>query len=162
MDNLDITPGSGVAQTRTHDDSGVHTQIVKLALGATNADEVIVDSGPQTKANSISITPASDALDAAVFPNAIDLPSASILSTFVSVGSFASDCKIIKLVNTTSVTLAFAISQNTDTTLRVFPYSKEVVDLGPSGLKSAAAVYVKHDGISPGSGNGVASIEAFK
>jgi hypothetical protein len=162
MDNLDITPGSGVALTRTHETGSVHTQIVKIALGATNAAETIIAPGSQTKANSIPVVFPSDDLAAAGYQATIELASASITGSFVSIGSFDAGCKIIKLVNTTSVTLAFAIGQNTNINVRVFPYSKETVDLGPCRLSSAAAVYVKHDGVSPGSGNGLAAIEAYK
>lgn len=162
MDNLDITPGSGVAQTRTHETTGVHTQIVKIALGATNAAETIIAPGQQTSANSIPVVLPSDTLQDCDFMDAVDLASASITGTFTVIGTFDSLSRIVKFVNTTSVTLCFAVSQNTDTTLRVFPYSKEVVDLHPSGFRSAATVYVKHDGVAPGTGNGVASIESYK
>ncbi len=161
-DNLEITPGSGVAETRTHATGIVHTQIVKLALGATNAVETIVAPGQQTSANSIPVVLPSDTLEDCDFMVAIDLASASITGSFAAIGTYDAGCRIIKLVNTTSVTLRFAIGQNTNINVRVFPYSKETVDLHPSGLRSAATVYVAYDTVSPGSGNGVASIEAYK
>lgn len=161
-DNLDITPGSGAATTRTHATGTLHTQVVKLALGATNAVENIIAPGQQTSANSIPVVLPSDTLQDCDFADAQDLASASITSSFATVGTFDSLSRIVKFVNTTSVTLCFAISQNTDTTIRVFPFSKETVDLHPSGFRSAATVYVKHDGIAPGTGNGVASIESYK
>jgi hypothetical protein len=162
MNNLDITPGSGAAQTRTHEDGGVHTQIVKIALGLTEADETIIEAGQQTSANSIPVVLPSDTLEDCDFMTAIDLASASITGSFVAIGTFDAGCKIIKLVNTTSVILRFAIGQNTNINVRLFPYSKETVDLHPSGLRTAATVYVQYDTVSPGSGNGVASIEAYK
>lgn len=160
-DNLDITPGSGVAQTRTHDASGVHTQIVKLATGATSADETILDEGQQTKAGSLSVTIASDQADSATFQALADLASASISSSYAGVGSLATGTRIFSLVNTTSVWLIFSLSAGSASHIRVPPNSKVTYDLGTNWLKTSASVSVKYDTVSPGSGNGVASIEGI-
>jgi len=58
-DNVAITPGSG-ATVRTDDISGVQIQVVKIALGADGAEDLLIDSGQQTKANSLPVAIASD------------------------------------------------------------------------------------------------------
>lgn len=58
-DNVDITPGTGKT-VRADDVSGVLLQVVKIALGADGVEDLLVDSGQQTKANSIPVTLASD------------------------------------------------------------------------------------------------------
>jgi hypothetical protein len=160
-DNLDITPGSGAAKTRSHATGTIHTQIIKLALGATNAVETIIAAGRAVMAASIPVVLPSDMHDAVVPQTIAELASASILGTFVSVGTFAAGTRIGTLVNTTSVILVFSLNGGTNAHRRVFPFSKENIDLGPSFAKTAAAVYVKYDTVSPGSGNGVAAIEGL-
>lgn len=58
-DNVDITPGTGKT-VRADDVSGVLLQVVKIALGADGAEDLLIDSGQQTKANSLPVVLASD------------------------------------------------------------------------------------------------------
>jgi len=59
-DNVQITAGTGTT-VRTDDvGSGVQIQVVKLALGADGAEDLLVDSGQKTMANSVPVTIASD------------------------------------------------------------------------------------------------------
>lgn len=64
-DNVEITEGAnatpaGGTQIATDEISGKHYQRVKVVLGADGAADMDVDSGQQTKANSVPVTLASD------------------------------------------------------------------------------------------------------
>lgn len=61
-DNISITAGSGT-DVATDDIASVHYQKVKIALGADNALDTLVDSGQQTMANSVPVVLASDHTD---------------------------------------------------------------------------------------------------
>ena len=59
-DNVQITAGAGTT-IRTDDiGAGVQDQVMKIALGADGAEDLLLDSGQQTKANSLPVTIASD------------------------------------------------------------------------------------------------------
>jgi hypothetical protein len=58
-DNVAITAGAGTV-IATDDISSVHYQKIKIALGAENAVDMMLDSGQQTAANSVPVTMASD------------------------------------------------------------------------------------------------------
>lgn len=58
-DNVDITPGSGKT-VRTDEVGGVQIQVMKIALGADGSEDLLLDSGQQTMANSLPIVIASD------------------------------------------------------------------------------------------------------
>lgn len=58
-DNVQITPGSGVTM-RTDDVAGVQIQVMKIALGADGAEDLLIDSGQKTMANSMPVVLASD------------------------------------------------------------------------------------------------------
>jgi len=58
-DNVDITPGTGKT-IRTDEVGAVQIQVVKMALGADGAEDLLLDSGQQTMANSLPVVIASD------------------------------------------------------------------------------------------------------
>ena len=157
-DNLDITVGNGSAQHRSHDTGDVHTPIHKIALGATNADETIVDAGRQIAAESIPVV---QPLETSVFQTIAELASSSISGSFASVGSLTAGTRIFSLVNTTTVVLVFSMNGGTNPHRKTMPMSKENIDLGTNALISNASVYVKADSTLPGSSNGAASIEGI-
>jgi hypothetical protein len=66
-DNIDITPGTGKT-VRTDDVSGVQVQVVKVALGADGVEDLLIDSGQQTMANSVPIAIASNQSDLPMKP----------------------------------------------------------------------------------------------
>ena len=59
-DNVVVTAGSYSATVASDDVGGVQYQRIKLALGAADAYDMDLDSGQQTKANSMPVTIASD------------------------------------------------------------------------------------------------------
>ena len=61
-DNLDVTPGSG--KTIRADEVGTTLlQVIKIALGGDGAEDLLLDSGQQTMANSLPVVLSSDHTD---------------------------------------------------------------------------------------------------
>lgn len=58
-DNINVTPGTG-ATVRADEVGATLIQVVKLALGADGVEDLLLDSGQQTKAASLPVTLASD------------------------------------------------------------------------------------------------------
>src|SRR5215813_11895182 len=66
-DNIRAQPGSGTDPAVATDEiGGVHYQKVKIALGAENELDLLVDSGQQTMANSLPVAIASNQSPVAV------------------------------------------------------------------------------------------------
>ena len=92
-DNVNITAGSGVV-IRSDEVSGSQIQVIKIALGLDGAEDLLLDSGSQTSANSLPVVIASDQSSILVVPYA---NSASFVSGVTTA-----------LINTTSTSLVSA------------------------------------------------------
>ena len=58
-DNVAITAGAGTT-VRTDDVGGIQIQVIKIALGADGAEDLLLDSGQKTMAASLPVVVASD------------------------------------------------------------------------------------------------------
>jgi len=91
IEGVDITPGSGksiAVDTVNVGGGNKEFQILKIALGAEDAFDLVVDSGQQTMANSLPITMASDQLPIVVGKKLKNIALTPTISTSVYVAGY--------------------------------------------------------------------------
>ena len=112
-DGFGFTPGSG-ATLASDLISSLHYQRVKIALGADGAYDMDLDSGQQTKANSMPVTMASDQGSDASYPTVNSIAFGSVTGSYTTLLSDTNAKKWVKINNEldAGVYLSFNASTN--------------------------------------------------
>lgn len=151
-DNITVTQGTGTT-IRTDDVSGVHYQVIKVALGADGALDALLDSGQQTSANSLPVVIASDQAWATSAASHLygTMAAGSITGSYQAVLTDSNNKIYVNLYNGTNSDILVSFNGTNDHDI-LPPGTALVYNLGALKKHIATNVSIKYSGTAPSTG----------
>jgi len=151
-ENVNVTEGVGkvIATDEVTRNVLEQQQIIKISLGAENEFDTLVDSGPQTAANSVPIVRSADATS---FETLVTYAFGSITGAFTEVLNPAGNLKYIEMQNDTNANLIVSFDGGTTEHWRIPLKEPRIFDVGIYGHFVTTSIRVKHDGTAATEGN---------